>query len=153
MQLTPYLTFNGDCETAFRFYAQYLGGTLEALLTHGEAPNREETPADWHNRILHARLNVSGQLLMGSDNPPGAGEPTQGYSIAIGMGDPAEAERLFQALAEGGTIRMPMQETFWALRFGMLVDRFGVSWMVNCDREEQKQIPAGGLDRTAALSA
>lgn len=134
MQLSAYLIFNGDCRAAFEFYAQCLGGQLEAMQCFGEMPVCDQVSADWHDKIMHARLNVGGQLLMGSDNPPDMYQPMQGFSVALGVDDPAQAERLFAALSEGGTVRMPMQETVWATRFGMLVDRFGVAWMVNCEQ-------------------
>jgi PhnB protein len=134
VQLNPYLNFDGNCAAAFRFYERSLGGRIEAMLTHGESPIAGQVPSEWHARIMHARLVVGDQVLMGSDVPPGQYEPPRGFAVSLVVDDPAEAERAFAALAEGGTVRMAMQETFWALRFGMLVDRFGVPWMVNCMR-------------------
>lgn len=90
--------------------------------------------AEWRNKILHARLTVGDQVLMGSDAPPDRYEPSKGFSVTLGVNDPAEAERLFKALAEKGTVQMPLEQTFWALRFGMLVDRFGIPWMINCEQ-------------------
>ena len=134
MELNPYLTFNGQCEAAFKFYERCFGGKIEFMLTHGESPMAQQTPAEWRNKIMHARLVVGGRALMGSDAPPERYEGTKGFSVSLGVAAPAEAERIFNALAENGTVQMPLQETFWALRFGMLVDRFGVPWMVNCER-------------------
>jgi PhnB protein len=133
MRLNPYLTFNGECEAAFRFYEACLGGTIEALASFGETPACGELPPEWHGKIMHARLAIGEQVLMGSDSPPGQQRTMGGFSVALAVDDPQAAERLFHALASGGTVQMPIQATFWAERFGMLTDRFGVSWMVNCE--------------------
>jgi PhnB protein len=132
MQLNSYLTFNGQGEAAFKFYEQCLGGKIEAMFTHAGTPAETQAPPGWRDKIMHARLNVGGSVLMGSDAPPGRYETPKGFSVQIGTTDPLEAERMFQALADGGTVQMPIQQTFWATRFGMLVDRFGTPWMVNC---------------------
>lgn len=134
MQLNPYLLFDGNCEAAFRFYEQCLGGKIEMMQTHGGTPAEAQTPPEWRNKILHVSMKVADTLLMGSDAPPGHYAKPQGFSVSINLKDPAEAERIFQALAENGTVRMPLQETFWAARFGMLVDRFGIPWMINCEK-------------------
>jgi PhnB protein len=134
MQLNPYIIFNGQCETAFNFYQQCLGGTITAMLTYGSSPMAEQIPAESHGKIMHARLKVGNEVLMGSDGQPGRDhEQIKGISVALNIEEPAEAERVFNALAENGTIQMPIQSTFWAARFGMLVDKFGVPWMVNCE--------------------
>ncbi|WP_103670242.1 VOC family protein [Pseudanabaena sp. BC1403] len=132
MQLNPYLTFNGQCEAAFKFYEQCLGGKIVMMMTHGESPMAEKTAEAWRNKILHAQLTIGDIVLMGSDAPPDYFEKPQGFSVNLQFEDVAEAERVFQTLSESGTIRMPLQETFWAKRFGMFVDRFGIPWMVNC---------------------
>jgi PhnB protein len=134
MQMNPYLTFNGQCAAAFKFYEQCLGGKIVAMMTHGESPMAKQTPREWHDKIMHARLMVGNQLLMGSDAPPEHREDMKGFSVSLNVADPAEADRLFHALAEKGTVRMPIQKTFWSVRFGMLVDRFGTPWMVNCEQ-------------------
>jgi PhnB protein len=133
MQLNPYLLFNGQCEAAFKFYERCLGGKLEMMLRHGESPMAQQVPPEWRDRIMHARLVVGDKVLMGSDAPPDHYEEPRGFSVSIGIDDPGKAERIFQAMAEKGTVRMPLQKTFWALRFGMLVDQFGIPWMVNCE--------------------
>jgi PhnB protein len=133
MQITPYLTFNGNCAEAFRFYAESLGGTIEMMMSHGDSPVAAQVPKEWHSAIMHARLKVGDAVLMASDTPPEQGQTPQGFSVSLGVDTPAEAERVFKALADGGTVRMPLQQTFWAQRFGMLVDRFGIPWMVNCE--------------------
>ena len=134
MQLNPYLLFNGQCEAAFKFYERVLGGKIETMLTHAGTPAEAQVPAEWRNKILHARLTVGGEVLMGSDAPPGHYEQPKGFSVSLNIDKPAEAERIFQALAENGTVQMPLHKTFWAARFGMLVDRFGIPWMVNCEQ-------------------
>jgi len=133
MQLNTYLTFNGDCETAFRFYEQALGGKIEAMMTHAGSPSEQHVPPEWRDKILHVRLSVGESVLMGSDAPPDHAQKPQGFSVNIGTRDPEEAERIFQALSAGATVTMPLQQTFWARRFGMLTDRFGVPWMLNCE--------------------
>jgi PhnB protein len=134
MQLNSYLFFDGQCEAAFKFYEQCLGGKIVAMLTHAGTPAEEQAPPEWRNKILHARLTVGDSVLMGSDAPPGRYEEAKGFSVNIAIEDPLDAERIFHDLAENGTVRMPIQKTFWAARFGMLVDRFGIPWMVNCEQ-------------------
>jgi PhnB protein len=134
MQLNPYLLFNGQCEPAFNFYEKVLGGKIEALLPHEGTPAAEHVPPEWRKKILHARLNLGDQVLMGSDAPPDRYEAMKGFSVTINVNDPREAERIFHALAENGTVRMPIEKTFWAERFGMLVDQFGTPWMINCEQ-------------------
>jgi PhnB protein len=140
MQVNPYLSFNGQCEAAFKFYEQCLSGKIVAMLTYGESPMATQFGSEWQNKIMHARLLVTGETLMGSDSPPGRYEQIKGMSVALGIDNPEEAELIFDALAENGTIQMPIQETFWALRFGMVVDRFGTPWMVNCERPAHESV-------------
>lgn len=132
MKLDPYLIFNGDCEAAFRFYERTLGGRIEAMMPHEGTPAAEHVPAEWRSKILHASMTVGDQRLMASDAPPGRYERPQGFSVTIDVDDADEAKRIFDALATGGNVTMPFGETFWAERFGMVVDRFGTPWMVNC---------------------
>jgi PhnB protein len=134
MQLIPYLTFNGQCEAAFKFYEQCLGGTIVTMMPYVGTPAENSVPAPCRNRILHATLMVGDEVLMGSDGPPDRYEKTQGFSVALQIKNPADAERIFHALAENGTVQMPLQQTFWAVLFGMLVDRFGIPWLVNCEQ-------------------
>ena len=134
MKLNSYLTFNGQCEAAFKFYEQCLGGKIVAMVTHLGTPAEEQVPAEWRNKILHARLIVGDEVLMGSDAPPDRYEESKGFSVTVGIDDPTDAERIFDALAKNGTVKMPIQKTFWAVRFGMLVDQFGIPWMVNCEQ-------------------
>lgn len=136
MQLNPYLLFDGQCEAAFKFYEKCLGGKIEALILHEGTPAADQVPAEWRKKILHARLVVGDRVLLGSDAPPGRYQKPQGFGLSLDVKDPAEAERLFRALADNGKVTMPIQPTFWAERFGMLVDRFGIPWMVNCEKAQ-----------------
>ena len=135
MQLNPYLFFSGQCEAAFKFYAQVLGGKIDAMLTHEGTPAESHVPAEWRSKIMHARMTIGDWVLMASDAPPGRSQPPQGFSVHISVDEPAEAERIFKALADGGQVRMAIEQTFWAERFGMLVDRFGTPWMINCAKK------------------
>jgi PhnB protein len=134
MQLNPYLTFNGQCEAAFKFYEKVLGGKIEAMMTFGSSPMAEQSAPELRDKIMHARLSVGDKMLMASDAPPDRYEAMKGIMVTLGIDDPGEAERIFHALSDKGTVQMPIQETFWALRFGMLVDQFGTPWMVNCEK-------------------
>ena len=133
MLLNAYLYFDGQCEAAFKFYEKVLGGEIAMLLRYGDAPPAQQVTGA-ADRIMHARLLVDGGCLMGSDYPPGLSQKPGGYRVNFGTSDPAEAERVFAALAEGGNVSWPLTETFFAHKFGMLEDRFGTSWMINCDK-------------------
>ena len=133
MQINPYLVFNGRCEAAFKFYEKIFGGKIEMLLPHEGTPAAEHVPAEWRGKILHATLRVGDFVLMGSDAPPDHYKMPQGFSVSLGIDNTAEAERVFNALAQGGSVTMPIQQTFWAERFGMLIDQFGIPWMINCE--------------------
>jgi PhnB protein len=130
--MNPYLLFNGDCEAAMRFYEKSLGGKLEAMFTHEGTPMEKMVPAEWRKKIIHACLKVGDNVLMASDCPPDRYVKPQGFSVNLDFKSPAEAERAFNALAENGSVQMPLQQTFWAAKFGMVTDRFGTPWMINC---------------------
>jgi PhnB protein len=133
MQINPYIFFDGDCRQAFEFYAKVLGGRIEAMLTHEETPAGSNVGADWQDKIIHARLAIGDWFIMASDSPPDLGPvKPSGFYVQLDFPTPEEAERVFNAFAEGGEVRMPFGPTFWARRFGMLVDRFQIPWMVNC---------------------
>lgn len=138
MQMNPYLYFDGNCEEAFKFYEKVLGAKILAMMTHENTPAAQNAPPEWRNKILHARMAIGEQVLMASDAPPEHYQKQGGFSLNLGFTDPAEAERIYRALAEGGTETMPIAETFWAVKFGMLVDRFGIPWMVNCEKAAEK---------------
>jgi PhnB protein len=134
MQLYPNLTFAGQCEEAFKFYEECLHGRVVFMMTYENTPMDLQTPSDWRKKISHATFVHADFTLYGSDAPPGRYQPPQGFALQINLGDPAEAERIFGALAENGAVHMPLQETFWAHRFGVLVDRFGIPWLINCEK-------------------
>ena len=132
MEVTPYLNFSGQCEEAFKFYERCFGGRITALVTFDSMGDVSHLPPDWGKKIMHAHMTVGGTVLMGSDAPTGQFEKPQGFSMSVHVEKPSEAERVFGALSENGTVRMPLQQTAWAARFGMLTDQFGVPWMLNC---------------------
>ena len=133
MQLNPYLLFNGNCADAFKFYEKCLGGKIVTMMTHEGTPAAEQVPANWREKIIHARMTVGDQVLMGSDAPPDRYAPMKGFGVSFAVDSPADAERIFKALSEKGAGGMPMQQTFFAVRFGMVVDQFGTPWMVTCE--------------------
>src|SRR5437763_1327172 len=122
----------GNCREALNFYAETLGGRIVFAMTYGEAPGSENAPAEVRRQIIHARVDFGGQYLLGCDAPADRYQAPQGFAVMAALEKPADAERIFKALAESGTISMPFQETFWAHGFGMCTDRFGTPWMVNC---------------------
>ena|SRR5579872_5307701 len=132
IQTNPYLLFKGQCEEAFQFYAKVLGGKIEGTFTFGSSPMADKMPPEMKNKIMHMSMTVNGNTLMGSDPPPDQYSEPKGFSVALNLNDTAEAERIFRELSEGGKITMPIQQTFWAARFAMFVDRYGIPWMVNC---------------------
>lgn len=134
MKLSPHLSFNGECEAAFRFYERCFGGDIVTMLAYGNSPMAEQAPPEWKGKILHATLNFGDNILAGSDSLPGQYEKPKGFQVLLGIDDSVEAERIFNALAENGTVLMPIQQTFWARRFGVLVDRFGIPWEINCEQ-------------------
>jgi PhnB protein len=134
LNLQTSLAFNGQCEAAFRFYERCLNGTIAFMLTWGDSPSAADAPPGWDGKIFHATLKVGDAVVMGSDPPPDSYEQPKGFSLVLQMDDPDAAERIFQSLAENGRIEMPLQETFWASRFGAVIDRFGIPWAINCER-------------------
>jgi len=134
MKLNPYLNFPGTCEEAMSTYAKVLGGDIVAMLAYGDMPGENPIPDDMRKKIAHARLIIGDQVLMASDAGPDRYKPMQGISVTLNIPEPDEADRVFNALADRGTIEMPLSETFWAHKFGVLADRFGTRWMVNCEK-------------------
>ncbi len=132
MQSNPYLFFNGQCEAAFTFYEQCLGGKIIEKMTYGQSPMADQASPELIDRIMHINLTIGDIVIMGADAPPEMFEQPQGFYVNLQFDHVAEAEKIYNALAENGTVRMPFQETFWAHRFAMLVDRFGTPWMINC---------------------
>ena len=130
MQLHTYLNYGGNCEQAFRFYEEHLGGKITMLMRHGEQPVPTPLPATWNGKVLHARIELGGTLLLGADIPPDRFKPIRSAYLSLTLDTAAEAERVYQLLTDGGEVFMPMNETFFAERFAMLRDRFGTSWML-----------------------
>ncbi len=135
MHLNPYLVFDGSCEEAFKFYEKTLGGKIKAIFTFEGSPMAARMPPEWQKKIMHTTLDIGGQILMGSDAQAEHYHKPQGFSVSLSVDKAAEAERVFAALAEEGKIGMPIQKTFWAERFGMVTDRFGIPWMINCEKD------------------
>lgn len=132
MQLIAYLNFDGQCREAFATYEKVLGGKIQFIQTHGESPMKDQVSADWQDKIMHVQMDVGGSSLMGSDAPVGHYQKPQGMYVSIGVTTYDEGARIFRALSEGGRINVPYDKTFWSPGFGMLVDRFGTPWMINC---------------------
>ena len=128
MQLHTYLNYGGNCEQAFRFYEQHLGGKIIMMMKHGESPEPSQAPPDWKDAVLHARIQLGGTQLLGADIPNS--QPIRSAYLSLTVNSDQEAERVHDLLADGGQVFMPMQETFFASRFAMLRDRFGTSWMI-----------------------
>jgi PhnB protein len=137
MKLHAYVTFKGECEAAFQFYEKVLGGKIEAVFKFAGTPMADQAPSGWADKVMHASITVAGTVLMGSDAPPGQYEAPTGTSLSLNTTDVAESERVFAQLAEGGSVTLPLQETFWAARFGMVTDKFGIPWMINCGQPGQ----------------
>jgi PhnB protein len=136
VQMNPYLSFKGECEAAFKLYEQCLGGQLGTLFRYGGTPLATQVPADWSDKIMHGSLTVGDQVVMGGDVAPDRYEEPRGFSMSLHIKSTAGAERIFQELSSDGQVVMPLEKTFWAARFGMLVDRFGISWLINCEGDQ-----------------
>jgi PhnB protein len=137
MQTLAHLHYKGNCREAFNYYARTLGGKVVFAMTYGESPIAAHSPQEVHDQIIHARLDLgSDGTLLGCDTPSERYQAPQGFNVAVSFDDPNDAERAFNALADGGNIVMPFAETFWSRRFGMCTDRFGIPWMVNCQKPE-----------------
>lgn len=138
MKLNTYLNFTDNCEEALEFYQSVLGGTITMKMRFRDAPIEMELPAGWEDKIMHSQLEIGDAMIMASDSPPMC--PTSkamgGFSVSAQLDDTADAEKIFAGLSDGGNVIMPIQETFWAKRFGMLVDKFGTPWMINCQKTE-----------------
>ncbi|MGZ5818641.1 MAG: VOC family protein [Burkholderiaceae bacterium] len=131
-QLNAYLSFDGNCAEAMRFYQKTIGGEIESMMTVAQTPMCDQMPAGSGDRIMHARLRVDQGVLMACDTMPGQTyEGIKGASMTLTYATPAEAAPVFDKLAQGGKVTMPMAKTFWAESFGMLTDRFGTTWLIN----------------------
>jgi PhnB protein len=131
--MTPYLFFDGRCEEALDFYRQALGAQVEMIMRFKEAPDQPPAgmlPPGSEDKVMHASIRVNGASMMASDGMARGAPKFEGFSLSVNAKDESEADRMFAALAEGGTVRMPLGKTFFAKRFGMVADRFGVGWMI-----------------------
>jgi PhnB protein len=132
MKLDMYVNYKGDCEEAFRFYEKHLGGKVTMMMRHGDGPDQANVPAERKKDILHARIEIGGTVLMGADIA--SAEPMRSAYLTLTVDSANEAERLYALLSDGGQVFMKMEETFFAIRFAMLRDKFGTSWMLLCER-------------------
>jgi len=132
MKLNTYVNFAGTCQEAFRYYEKHLGGQIGMVMTHGQSPGPSRLGPEWKDAVLHGRISIGGTELMAADIP--SAQPMRSAYLTLGLDSDAEAERIFSALAEGGQILMPMEETFFASRFGQVRDRFGINWMILHER-------------------
>ena len=130
MQLHTYLNYGGNCEAAFKFYEQHLGGQITMMMRHGEQPGGPRVSPEWARAVLHARMNIGGTELLGADIPPDRFQPIRSAYLSLTLDSDQAADLVFALLSDGGDVFMPIQETFFASRFAMLRDRFGTSWML-----------------------
>ena len=137
MQVNPYLSFKGDCEAAFKLYEQCLGATVGTIYRYEGTPLADQVPADWHDKVMHGSVTFGDQVLMGGDVAPDRYEEPKGFSLSLHIASTTEADRIFHELSQNGAIAVPLEKTFWAARFGMVIDRFGIPWMINCEGSEQ----------------
>jgi len=133
MQVSPYLSFRGDCEAAFTFYERCLGAQKGAMFRYAGSPMADSVPTDWADKIMHGSVTVGGQTLMAADVSPEQYEAPKGFSLSLQIEKAPDAERIFRDLSDGGRIVMPLEKTFWAERFGVVVDPFGIQWLINCE--------------------
>jgi len=134
MRLNPYLSFDGQCQAALTFYERCLGGKVVYMMTYAQSPTASEVPPEWGNKICHATFAVGDQTIGAADAPPASYQTPQGFSLMLHLDGAAEADRIFAMLAENGVVQMPIQQTFWAARFGVLTDQFGTPWIIQCDK-------------------
>ena len=135
MKLSSYLHFSGQCEEAFNLYAKVFNAKPNGMFRFANSPMAGQFGPDWDNKIMHVDLPIDGQVLMGSDAPGPHFEKPQGFAVCIEPANEAEAERVYKALSEGGNVKMPLQETFWAKRYAHFIDRYGTPWMINISKQ------------------
>ncbi len=134
VKMNPYLSFNGHCEAALKFYERCLGGRIVGMFTYAGSPMATQVPPEWGKKIMHATFSLGDQTLGAADAPPGSYTSPQGIALTLHVDTSAEADRIFEMLAQQGAVQMPTQETFWARRFGMVTDQFGTPWLIQCDK-------------------
>ncbi len=133
LEVSAYVSFKGDCEAAFKCYEEVLGAKPGLLFRYADSPMADVVPQGWESKIMHGSVRIGGKLLEGADVPPERYEKPQGFSLSLNVPNTDEAERLFEKLGNGGRVVYPIAKTFWSERFGMVVDRFGIPWMINCE--------------------
>jgi len=132
MKMNTYINFRGTCAEAFRYYEKHLGAKVGMVMTHGQVPDPSQVNLDWKDKVVHARISIGGTELTAADIP--GAEPMRSAYLTLSVESDQEAERVFAALSDGGQALMPMQETFFASRFGQVRDRFGINWMILHER-------------------
>ena len=137
MQMNTYLSFRGECEAAFTFYEECLDGKLGEMFRYAGTPLADQVPADWQNKVMHGSVTIGDLVLMGADVTPDRYEAPRGFSLSLQIKSTTDAERIFRELGKDGRIVMALEKTFWADRFGVLVDRFGTPWIINCEGSDQ----------------
>lgn len=134
LEVSAYVSFKGDCEAAFKYYVEELGAKPGLLFSYANSPMADVVPDGWESKIMHGSVTIGGNLLEGADAPPERYEKPQGFALSLNVATAEEAERVFEKLEDGGKVLYPIARTFWSERFGMVVDRFGIPWMINCER-------------------
>jgi PhnB protein len=132
MKMNTYVNFHGTCSEAFRYYEKHLGAKIGMIMTHAQSPDQSRVNPEWKDLVLHARISIGDTELMAADIPNA--EPMRSAYLTLKMDSDMEAERVFSALSDGGQVLMPIQETFFASRFGQVRDRFGINWMILHER-------------------
>jgi PhnB protein len=132
MRMNTYVNFRGTCPEAFRYYERHLGAKVGMMMTHARSPDQSRVGPEWKDAVLHARISIGDNELMAADIPNA--EPMRSAYLTLRMDSDIEAERVFSALSDGGRVLMPIQETFFASRFGQVQDRFGINWMILHER-------------------
>jgi PhnB protein len=132
MKMNTYVNFSGSCAEAFRYYEKHLGAKVGMMMTHGQSPDQSRVKLEWKDAVLHARISVGDTELMAADIPNA--EPMRSAYLTLRVDTDIEADRVFSVLSDGGQILMPIQETFFASRFGQVRDRFGINWMILHER-------------------
>jgi PhnB protein len=133
LEVSAYVSFKGDCEAAFKYYVEVLGAKPGLLFSYANSPMADVVPEGWESKIMHGSVTIGGKLLEGADAPPERYEKPQGFALSLNVASAQEAERVFEKLGTGGRVLFPIAKTFWSERFGMVVDRFGIPWMINCE--------------------
>lgn len=133
IKISPHLCFDGQCEEAFLEYQRIFGGTIRTMMKYGDSPMAKDVATEWHQRIIHASLAMGELELAGADLLPDAYKKPQGFFILLNIPTKVAAKMIFDSLSIGGEVQLPFEATFWSKGFGVLVDRFGIPWEINCD--------------------